>query len=265
MPSRPAPRVRPWVRPVRKSVTSSMSTSDSREAGAPLPALLYDGATSGARPVTVQISRAPDGSISAAIEGQGVNRDVGIPSRSLRGQVGNARVVLPLSDGCTLEFLNSAALNVALAAAGAGAARGWVHRLEGNWKAELVAAARNDDELRGVLAHEVGHVVHRDAMRLLVQSSATALLMLGLLGDVNSASSLVAAVPTALVNAAYSRDVEREADAFALRWMARHHISGERLGDLLTRLSQQRGVNSGGLFASHPGLAERVRRAKGKR
>ncbi len=362
------------MRPVRKSVTSSMSTSDSREAGAPLPALLYDGATSGARPVTVQISRAPDGSISAAIEGQGVNRDVGIPSRSLRGQVGNARVVLPLSDGCTLEFLNSAALNVALAAAGAGAARGWVHRLEGNWKAalvtvvgivlgtwaflaygvpalasramraipvsvdaevgarglaaldrsileptslpesrrsdlkrafsalvkdaapdvaglrlefrhggrlganalalpsgivvitdELVAAARNDDELRGVLAHEVGHVVHRDAMRLLVQSSATALLMLGLLGDVNSASSLVAAVPTALVNAAYSRDVEREADAFALRWMARHHISGERLGDLLTRLSQQRGVNSGGLFASHPGLAERVRRAKGKR
>jgi len=351
-----------------------MSTSDSKDSRAPLSALLYDGATSGARTVAVRISRAPDGSIIAAIEGHGLSRDVGLQSRALRGQVGNARAVLPLSDGGTLEFLNSAALNDALASAGAAAARGWVHRLEGNWKAalvtvvsivvgtwaflaygvpalasramraipvsvdaevgarglaaldrsvlgptglpesrqadlkrafstlvvdaapdvsgfrlefrqggrlganafalpsgivvmtdELVAAARNDDELRAVLAHEVGHVVHRDAMRLLVQSSATALLMLGLLGDVNSASSLVAAVPTALVNAAYSRDVEREADAFALKWMARHHISGERLADLLTRLSQQPGVNSGGLFASHPGLAERVRRAKRKR
>jgi Zn-dependent protease with chaperone function len=350
-----------------------MSTSDSEDAPAPLSALLYDGATTGARLVAVRLRQASDGSMLASIEEGGAVREVPLQSRALRGQVGSARVVLPLPDGSTIEFLDTAAVDAALSAAGTADARGWAHRLEGNWRAalfavvaivlgtwgflsygvpalatramrviptsvdadvgirglavldqsllgptklpedrqavlrrafatlvqdavpdvsgfrlefregrrlganafalpsgivvmtdELVAVAHHDDELRAVLAHEVGHVVHRDAMRMLVQNSATALLMLGLLGDVNTASSLVAAVPTALVNAAYSRDAERDADAFALRWMARHHISGQRMSDLLMRLSQQPGVNSGGFFSSHPGLAERVRRAKEK-
>jgi len=354
-------------------VISSMSTSDSDSAPAPLSALLYDGSTSGARPVAVRLRQAADGSILAAIEVAGAVREVHLHRSALRGLVGNARAVLPLPDGSTIEFPDNAALAAALSAAGTAGARGWAHRLENNWKAalfallaivlgtwaflsygvpalagrairliptsvdadvgirglavldrgilgptklpeerqaalrlafaalvrdsapdasrfrlefregrqlganalalpsgivvvtdELVAAAHHDDELRAVLAHEVGHVVHRDAMRMLVQNSATALLMLGLLGDVSTASSLVAAVPTALVNAAYSRDAERSADAFALQWMAKHHISGQRMSDLLTRLSQQPGVNSGGLFASHPGLAERVRRANQK-
>ena len=129
---------------------------------------------------------------------------------------------------------------------------------------ELERAALNDDELRGVLAHEVGHLVHRHAMRNLVQSSASALLMLGLLGDVNTASSLLAALPGTLVNAAYSRDFERDADDFAYRWMALHNIPAERLGALLIRLSEAKDGGGkdgglGGLLANHPGLQERLR------
>ena len=128
---------------------------------------------------------------------------------------------------------------------------------------ELVAASKDDDELRGVLAHEVGHVVHRHAMRMLVQSSTSTLLIAGVFGDVSGAAPLTAAAPAIVVNAAYSRDFEREADDFAFKWMARHHISPAHLSDLLERLRGEHD-SGGGFLASHPDIEERVRAAHGK-
>jgi Zn-dependent protease with chaperone function len=123
---------------------------------------------------------------------------------------------------------------------------------------ELAQLAKSDDELSGVFAHEVGHLVNRHAMRMLVQSSAAALLLMGVFGDLSGATSLAAATPTVVVNAAYSRDFEREADAFAFGWMRRRQIDPGSLADLLDRLAQAQGETEGGFLASHPDLRERV-------
>jgi len=123
---------------------------------------------------------------------------------------------------------------------------------------QLEQLARSDDELRGVFAHEVGHLVNRHAMRLLVQTSASALLVVGVFGDVSGVSSLAATAPTVLLNAAYSRDAEREADAFAFRWMSRHGVKPDHLADLLERLAAAHGDTAGGYLASHPDLRERM-------
>jgi Zn-dependent protease with chaperone function len=126
---------------------------------------------------------------------------------------------------------------------------------------ELEQQAHGDDELRGVLAHEVGHLVQRHALRMLIEQSMSALLMIGVLGDASSATSLTAAAPAALVNAGYSRDMERDADAFAYAWMRRHGIAPQRLTDLLQRLAARNAGREAGLLDTHPGLAERVRAA----
>jgi Zn-dependent protease with chaperone function len=126
---------------------------------------------------------------------------------------------------------------------------------------ELVALCENDDELRGVFAHEVGHIVHRHAMRMLVQSSASTLLLAGLFGDVSTASALTAVAPTVLVSSAYSRDFERQADDYAFQWMSTRHVSPRHLGDLLKRVAAKYGNDAGGYLASHPDLEERVRAA----
>ena len=123
---------------------------------------------------------------------------------------------------------------------------------------ELEQLAANDDELRGVFAHEVGHLVNRHAMRRLLQSSSAALLLGGIFGDVSGVSTLVTAVPTVLVDSAYSREFEREADEFAFRWMAQHHVAPVELGNLLTRVTNTYGEDRGGYLASHPSLRERV-------
>lgn len=126
---------------------------------------------------------------------------------------------------------------------------------------QLATLARHDDELRAVFAHEIGHVQHRHAMRALLSSSLNALLAVAILGDVTSATTLIAGVPVTLAHAANSREFEREADAVARRWMEQAGVPPHRLGDLLQRLAAERDHGGWNYLSSHPPLAERLRGA----
>jgi Zn-dependent protease with chaperone function len=98
---------------------------------------------------------------------------------------------------------------------------------------ELVALARDDRELIGVLAHEAGHVERRHSVRLVLQNSAVMLFMVWAVGDV---SSIMALAPATLLQAKYSRDFEREADTFAADLLVAQGIKPARLADLLERI-----------------------------
>jgi Zn-dependent protease with chaperone function len=98
------------------------------------------------------------------------------------------------------------------------------------------AAAREglpDEALVGVLAHEMGHVVHRHGTRLVVEQGV---LNVGLglaLGDVSSVVSMASTVLTGL---AYRRGHEREADCFATRLMQRAGLPVAPMADLLMHI-----------------------------
>lgn len=106
---------------------------------------------------------------------------------------------------------------------------------------ELVKLARDDRELIGVLAHEAGHVVHRHSVRLLLQNSAVTLVMAWAVGDF---SSIIALAPATLLQAKYSRDFEREADAFAADLLVARGIRPAMLADLLERLETSQRTKS---------------------
>ncbi len=99
---------------------------------------------------------------------------------------------------------------------------------------ELIALSSNDEEIYGVLAHELGHVKNRHGLRMLLQSSIVGLVTTWWLGD---ASSILAALPATLIGAKYSRDMEREADAYGLAILRQNHISSCQLGHLLKKLA----------------------------
>jgi Zn-dependent protease with chaperone function len=125
---------------------------------------------------------------------------------------------------------------------------------------ELVELAQADDELAAVLAHEVGHVVHRHSLRMLLQNSATSILMLALVGDISSASVLVASVPTVLVQAKHSRQFETEADDYAYAWLDRAGIDRGNFGTILERLAEKYGGEDvPSWLSSHPPTAQRMR------
>ena len=132
---------------------------------------------------------------------------------------------------------------------------------------ELVALAKDDREIEAVLAHEFGHLRGRHILRHLLQDSIAALLVAVTVGDLSSLTSLAAAAPTLLLQAKFSRDFEREADDFALAYLARHGIPPETFAAILERLQASRpGAHEGTDFLStHPDIRARIEHARGRR
>ena len=124
---------------------------------------------------------------------------------------------------------------------------------------ELVRLAKRDEEVLAVLAHEVGHVRHRHTMRMLLEASATALVIAGITGDIGSAAALASSAPTILLQAKYSRDIERQADGYAVELMRKAALSPHHLGVILARLHEDhKGPGLPNFLSSHPATAERA-------
>jgi Zn-dependent protease with chaperone function len=132
---------------------------------------------------------------------------------------------------------------------------------------ELIETADNDDEIVAVLAHEIGHVVYRHSLRQALQNSTVALLALAITSDAGSVSSVVAGLPTLLVQTKFSRDFEREADAYAFALLREKNISPEHLAKLLGRIEAQSGAKGSpfDFLSTHPSLEERAELLKEKR
>lgn len=121
---------------------------------------------------------------------------------------------------------------------------------------QLVALAQHDEELVAILAHEIGHIAERHALRRTVQASGLSLLTLLVFGDVSSVPALAASIPVILTEMGYSREFEREADRYAVRVLRASGIAPQRLGDILSRLDPDHGGAS--YLSSHPPTPERV-------
>lgn len=103
---------------------------------------------------------------------------------------------------------------------------------------ELVELALDDEEIASVLLHEIGHVEHRHSLRQILNHSGLAALTLAVLGDINSAGALVLALPNFLLESSYTRELEWEADGYALEHMRRLGISTEHFANFMERLQE---------------------------
>ncbi len=136
---------------------------------------------------------------------------------------------------------------------------------------EMVALARNDDELAAVLAHEAEHVRGRHGMRHILQNSMTVLIVSAVTGDIASISSLASTVPTVLIDAKYSRDFEREADAAVAVYLRSRKIPLKRYADILARLQAEldkkvpgESMPARNYLSTHPPTEDRIKGFKGK-
>jgi Zn-dependent protease with chaperone function len=128
---------------------------------------------------------------------------------------------------------------------------------------ELVALAKDDQEIYSVLMHEIGHVHYRHALRMALESSTVFILVSTYLGDVTQLSTLSSTLPGIIAQSHYSRDHETEADSFALVYLDRSHIPRKHYANILRSLqaSVGRDPDHGMQYlASHPPTAERIRR-----
>jgi Zn-dependent protease with chaperone function len=142
---------------------------------------------------------------------------------------------------------------------------------------DLVELAENDDELTAILAHEIGHVAHRHGMKGVVQSSLTTWLIVMMTGDLSAFSDATVALPAVLMSLAYSRDLEREADTYALETLQANSIPPVHFANIMKRLmashdeapGEEKEEETGGerisdMLSSHPATSERIKRFEQK-
>ncbi len=122
----------------------------------------------------------------------------------------------------------------------------------------LLNAARTPDEFAGVLAHELGHVVHRHGMEQLVSTAGTGLLVGFILGDMTGIS-VAAGLGATLIDARFSREAEREADRFAAAVAQRLDFQPWALANLIGRVAQDSNFDRAlALFNTHPLTDDRL-------
>ena len=127
----------------------------------------------------------------------------------------------------------------------------------------LIGRAANDDEIVGVLGHEIAHVHAHHIRRQQDQGmvwTATALLgvLLSVVNPVLGAGALAAAQTAQLK---YSRDFEQEADFIGLRVASQAGYDPHSLGSFFKQLLVEQRINPAGVPAymlSHPVTEERV-------
>lgn len=138
-----------------------------------------------------------------------------------------------------------------------------------------IEAARSEDELAGVLAHEIAHVAERHALQMISDAhlKASALAVTRGVGDAaaarHGAGEMRAAVKFTegilgdIVEASmagFGRDKESEADRIAAEMMANAGYDPTALASFIGRM--QNHEKTGGWFATnrslHPSVAERV-------
>jgi Zn-dependent protease with chaperone function len=123
----------------------------------------------------------------------------------------------------------------------------------------LLAKAENSDEIAGVLAHELGHLRHRDNMRGMIYDGGASFLIGLLFGDVTGSSALIFA-SRSLVTASYSREAEQNADSVTIEVMHKLGRSPKPMGELLYRVTGKEGDRNLSILAGHPLTEDRLQR-----
>lgn len=129
----------------------------------------------------------------------------------------------------------------------------------------------SDEELLGVIGHEVGHVAHRDSK----SGFRTALLTSALKDGVSSQGGTAAKLSDsqlgdlgeALVNATYSQKQERDADDYGYEFLKKGGknpwamaLSFQRLKKMQEEAGAKKNSKLNQLFSTHPDLDARIKR-----
>ncbi len=123
-----------------------------------------------------------------------------------------------------------------------------------------LTGALTDEQVIAVVAHELGHVVHRHTMQRLLRQVGLLATASVMLGDI---SGIAAALSAGYQDLHYSRDAEREADVFAIDFMRRANMPVRHIAEAFDAMREQESSREiPGFLSSHPPTEERARLAR---
>ena len=169
---------------------------------------------------------AVDAQVRAMLDTEKSSRpfECGLEEREIAGRAALDKLIGKLETAAALPIPIKAAVVRRKEANAIALPGGSVYVFEG-----LIDAAKTPDELAGVIAHEIGHVAHRDGTRSILQAAGLSFLFGMLLGDFTGGGVVVIAARK-IVQSSYSRDVESAADRYGVDLMSKTGGDGRALG-----------------------------------
>ena len=125
----------------------------------------------------------------------------------------------------------------------------------------LLERADTPEELAGVLAHEIQHVLHRDTTRAIFREASTGILVAALAGDVSAAAAFGVQAARVLGDLRYSREAEQEADRDGLRMLRAARVDPRGMLAFFEALQKLEGERPTGerYLSTHPATGDRLR------
>jgi len=138
----------------------------------------------------------------------------------------------------------------------------------------LINAAKSEDALAGVIAHEIAHIQLQHSIKAIKTSRITQALLVTGTSTVGAATGMnvnqltdvfnesVGEIIQTMVNNGYSQTQEYDADNKALSLMAGAGYNPQGLIDMLKELNAIQSKTSGGFNKTHPSPAQRIANAE---
>jgi Zn-dependent protease with chaperone function len=128
----------------------------------------------------------------------------------------------------------------------------------------MIDDAKSGDEVIGVLAHEIAHVVRRDPLQVSIKQTGTAFLISLLVGDVFG-GTVLSGVGSTVIESGYSREAESASDIMAVTALNQLGLTARPLADFLSRLSEADPISAAipEFLSTHPSgenRADEIRR-----
>ncbi|MDP5188684.1 M48 family metallopeptidase [Rheinheimera baltica] len=131
----------------------------------------------------------------------------------------------------------------------------------------VILLQNNPDAILAVLLHEMGHVEGQHSVRMVAQSLGATLVIGILFGSPDGVADLLLGSGTALLQNAFSRDMEREADNFSLTQLQVLGKSPKAFADAMSALLEASSADASTsnqllkYLSTHPDTAERIKLA----
>jgi Zn-dependent protease with chaperone function len=127
----------------------------------------------------------------------------------------------------------------------------------------LLERTQTAEELAGVLAHEMQHILLRHSTRALLQRASMGILLAALMGDANGAMAFGLESAGSLGMLRYSRKNEEEADAKGMQLLLAAGIDPRGMITFYEKLKkQEKKASLPEYLSSHPSMEKRIERLK---
>jgi len=124
----------------------------------------------------------------------------------------------------------------------------------------LLERTENAEELAGVLAHEIQHVMHRHSTKAILRQASAGVLMTALVGDVSAVVAFGLQSARTLGDLRYSRQAELEADRDGARMLHAAAVDPAGMVSFFQAMQREEGTprTATRYLSTHPAAADRL-------